>query len=134
MDITVKAKCEVPTRIKEEAVERLEHAARFFDRLVAIETIFSAEPNPRVTDPATVEVTGHTRRHHIRAQGWGPDHRHALDMAVTRFERQLSRYKARMVDRRRVVGGRKPVKVATADPVGDFVFMSPEFVAKTVLP
>lgn len=102
MDIIVKSKnCDVPSRVKDEAVEKLEHATRFFDRLIAIEMVFSAETNPRIAEPAVVEVTARTKGHHIRAEGSGEDHRGAIDVAVAKFERQLARYKARLVDRHR---------------------------------
>lgn len=118
MDVIVKAKCDVSQRVKDEAVERVEHAVRFFDRLHAVEVVFGAENNPRIPAPAAVEVTAHTKGHHIRSQGWGTDHRAALDVAVTRFERQLARYKARLVDRNRR-GARTPVPIAAGAPYLD---------------
>ena len=102
MDIIVKGKnCDVPARLKEEAVSRVEHATRFFDRLLGVEMVFSEEHNPRIPEPAVVEVTARTKGHHIRAEGAAADHRDAIDVALTRFERQLARYKARLVDRRK---------------------------------
>lgn len=100
MDIIVKSKnCDVPSRLKQEARSRLEHATRFYDRLVGLEMVFSEEHNPRIAEPAVVEVTGRTKRHHIRARAAGEDHRRAVEAAVGRFERQLAEYKARLVDR-----------------------------------
>jgi putative sigma-54 modulation protein len=102
VDIIVKAKnCEVSPRLKQEAVSRVEHATRFFDRLLGVEMVFSEEHNPRIPEPAVVEVTARTKGHHIRAEGAASDHRDAIDVAVARFERQLARYKARLVDRRK---------------------------------
>ncbi len=100
MDIIVKAKnCDVPERTKERAVERVQHATRLFDRLTGIEMVFAEEGNPRIPEPATVELTAHAKGTHIRAEGTGPDHKTAVDVAVARFERQLRRYKSRLVDR-----------------------------------
>ena len=102
MDIIVKAKnCDVPARVKEDVVAKVEHATRFFDKLTGVEVVFSEEHNPRIADSAVVEVTARTKGHHIRAEGAATDHRGAVDAAVTRFERQLARYKARQVDRAR---------------------------------
>lgn len=102
MDITIKAKnCDVSNRLKEDVRARVEHATRFFDRLLAVEVVFGEEHNPRIAAPAVVEVTGRTKGHHIRAEGSGSDHRGAVDVAVARFERQLARYKARQQDRYR---------------------------------
>lgn len=102
MDIIVKAKnCDVPARLKEDVVAKVEHATRFFDKLSGVEVVFSEEHNPRIAESAVVEVTARTKGHHIRAEGSASDHRGAVDAAVTRFERQLARYKARQVDRAR---------------------------------
>ena len=102
MDIIVKAKnCDVPARLKEDVVAKVEHATRFFDKLTGVEVVFSEEHNPRIAESAVVEVTARTKGHHIRAEGAAADHRGAVDAAVTRFERQLARYKARQVDRTR---------------------------------
>ena len=100
MDIIVKAKnCDVPSRVKEDVISKVEHATRFFDKLTGVEVVFSEEHNPRIADSAVVEVTARTKGHHIRAEGAATDHRAAVDVAVARFERQLARYKARQVDR-----------------------------------
>lgn len=115
VDIIVKSKnCEVPGKLKEEARSKVAHATRFFDRLDGVEMVFSQEANPRIAEPAVVEITARTKGHHIRAQGAGEDHRSAVDVAVGRFERQLSRYKARLVDRRRGAGRPAPAPAAGA--------------------
>jgi putative sigma-54 modulation protein len=115
LDIIVKTKCEVPARVKKEAVERVEHATRFFGRLRSVEMVFDSEHNTRIPEPAVVEVTARTKGHHIRAEGWAADHRAAVDIAVGKFERQLARYKARMIDRsrRRGTRGSTPAAVRT---------------------
>lgn len=100
MDINVKSKnCDVTPRLKEEVTERVTHATRFFDRLLDVDVVFSEEHNPRIAEPAVVEITARSKGHYVRAQGCATDHRGAVDVAVARFERQLSRYKARQVDR-----------------------------------
>jgi putative sigma-54 modulation protein len=114
VDIIVTAKCDVPARVREEALRKVEHATRFFDRLATVEVVFRSESNPRIAEPASVELTTHARGQYLRAQGWARDHRGALDVAVNRFERQLARYKARLRGRRR--GTRAAVPAAAAMP------------------
>ncbi|MGH8896472.1 MAG: ribosome hibernation-promoting factor, HPF/YfiA family [Egibacteraceae bacterium] len=115
MDVIVKAKnCEVPVRLKEDAVSKVTHATRFFDRVSEIEMVFSEEHNPRIAESARVEVTARTKRHLIRALGSAGDHRGAVDVAVERFERQLVRYKARLIDRSRK-RRRQAAQLAPAD-------------------
>jgi putative sigma-54 modulation protein len=125
VDIIVKAKnCDVPARVKEDVVSKVEHATRFFDKLTGVEVVFSEEHNPRIADSAVVEVTARTKGHHIRAEGAATDHRAAVDVAVTRFERQLARYKARQVDRAR---GRDRSGAPTATPnAGQAAPLAPE--------
>jgi putative sigma-54 modulation protein len=109
VDIIVKSKnCEVPSKLKEEAVEKVEHATRFFDRLLGVEMVFTSESNPRIAHSAVVELTARTKGHHIRAEGAAEDHRAAVDEAVSKFERQLARYKARLVDRSQGRGAKAP--------------------------
>ncbi len=113
MDITVKSKnCDVPPRLKEEAVDRINRATRIYDRLLGVEVVFSEEQNPRIANRAVLELTARTKGHHIRAEGAGADHREATDVAMARFERQLRRYKTRLEDRRR---GRRRPPVPTGD-------------------
>lgn len=101
VDVRVKSKnCDVASRLKEEAVAKVEHATRFFDRLHDVEMLFAAEQNPRIAEPASVELTAWAKGYNVRAEGYGPDHRKAVDMAVERFARQLSRHKSKLVDRR----------------------------------
>lgn len=122
MDIIVKAKnCDVPARVKDEAVERVSHALRFFDRVNGLEMVFSEENNPRIAMPAVVELTARAKGHHIRARGVGEDHRDAVDIVVNRFERQLSRYKARLVDKHRRAGRVLPSDAGLLDTDGDSV-------------
>jgi putative sigma-54 modulation protein len=124
VDIIVKSKnCDVPSKLKSEAVEKVEHATRFFDRLLGVEMVFTSESNPRIANSAVVELTARTKGHHIRAEGSAEDHRAAVDEAVSKFERQLARYKARLVDRNKGRGSRSPVPsgavlTETVDDVG----------------
>lgn len=116
MDIIVKAKnCDVSPRTKDQAVEQVTHALRIFDRLSGLEMVFSEETNPRIPDPAVVELTARAKGHYLRARGAADDHREAVDIAVNRFERQLSRLKARMVDRNRRAGRAVPTDAGLLD-------------------
>lgn len=100
MDIILKTRnCDVGDRLKQDTRERVAHATRIYDRIVGVELVFSEEPNPRIAEPAFVEVTARTKGHHIRAEGAGTDHRAAVDAVIGRFESQLRKYKTRVVDR-----------------------------------
>lgn len=109
MEIVVKTKnCEVPSKIKQEAQERLAHATRFYGRVLEAEAVFAEETRRKVPEPAHVEVMAHIKGHPIRAHATGTDFRSALDIAMERLERRLARYKKRLTDRRR-----RPVAVTS---------------------
>ncbi len=102
MDIILRARnCEVPTKMKEETRRKVEHATRIFDRIMDVEICFSEEHNPRIPNPSSVEITARSKGHTVRAVGAGVDHHEATDEAVARLERQLRRYKTRLVDKGR---------------------------------
>jgi putative sigma-54 modulation protein len=142
LDIIVKSKnCDVPARLKDEAVQRVEKATRFYDRLLGVEMVFSEEHNPRIAEPASVEVTAWTKGHHIRAEGSGEDHRGAIDVVIARFERQLARYKARLVDRSRrsrpaTVNGMGPATGAEsgADDIAPQIVRTKQFEIQPMVP
>ena len=113
VDIILRSRnVDVPDRVKTLAKEKVTHATRIYDRLLGVELVFSSEPNPRIAEPAMVEVTARTKGHQIRAQGAGTDHTTAIDSAVDKFERQLRRYKTRVVDRRQGKGRVAPPPVS----------------------
>lgn len=102
MDIILRARnCEVTGKAKAEARRKVEHATRIYDRVTSLEICFSEEHNPRIPNPAAVEITARTKGHTVRAVGSGGDHHEATDQAIARLERQLRRYKTRLVDSRR---------------------------------
>jgi putative sigma-54 modulation protein len=136
VDIIVKSKrCDVPERVKDDARSRVAHATRFYDRLSAVEVVLSAEVNPRIADRATVEVAGRVRGRWIRAEAAAPDHRAAIELAVTRFERQLVRLKARRVARHhgRARHGVAPRRILTpAAPIALAQPTPPPLITETV--
>lgn len=105
MDIAIRVRNgDIHAKLKEEAIERVNHATRIFDKLVSAEVLFDEENNPRIANAATVEITSHARRHVIRGVGQAEDHRSALDIAIDKYERALRKYKERLVEGRRKVG------------------------------
>lgn len=122
MDIIVKAKnCDVSERLREDAVERVAHALRFYDRLDGVEVVFRSESTSGTPESAVVELSARAKGRSIRARGAAGDHRGAIDAVLARFERQLRRFKARQVDGRRRAGRAQPTDAQLLDvpDVGD---------------
>ena len=120
MEIVVKSRnCDVPSKVKREAEERLAHATRFFDRVLEVEAVFAEEARRKIPEPAHVEVSAHIKGHLIRAHASGTDYRNALDVAMERLERQLARHKKRLMDRRRRPAATAPAAAPEPAPVLD---------------
>jgi putative sigma-54 modulation protein len=97
-------------RIAEEKVAR---SVRVFEDAGPIDIEFTDEPNPRQTDErCRVEITTKAAGHLVRVEAVAFDHRSALDLAVDKLERQLSRLKGRLVERHRR-GGDKQLNSAS---------------------
>jgi putative sigma-54 modulation protein len=98
-------------RVVEEKVAR---SARAFEDLGAVDIEFTDEANPRQADErCRVEITTKAAGQLVRVEAAAFDHRSALDLAVDKLERQLSRLKERLVQRHRR-GGDKQLNSASA--------------------
>jgi putative sigma-54 modulation protein len=97
-------------RVAEEKVAR---SVRVFEDAGPIDVEFTDEPNPRQADErCRVEITTKAAGHLVRVEAVAFDHRSALDLAVDKLERQLSRLKGRLVERHRR-GGDKQLNSAS---------------------
>ena len=98
-------------RIAEEKVAR---SARSFEGAGPIGVEFTDEANPRQADErCRVEITTKAAGQLVRVEAAAFDHRSALDLAVDKLERQLSRLKERLVERHRR-GGDKQLNSTSA--------------------
>jgi putative sigma-54 modulation protein len=84
------------------AEDKVGHAARLFDDAYSADVEFSGEQNPRITEEKyRVEITATAAGQMVRVEAAGFDQRAALEGALDKFERQLSRLKERLVARHR---------------------------------
>jgi putative sigma-54 modulation protein len=87
------------------AEEKVARSVRVFEDAGPIDVEFTDEQNPRLAgERCRVEITAKAAGHVVRVEAAGFDHRSALDLAVDKFERQLSRLKGRLVERHRRAG------------------------------
>lgn len=68
---------------------------------LTIEVVLSHDRNPAIPNHNHVEITGFFRDYKLRVEEAAPDMYEAIDLAVDRFERQLRKYKTRLLSRRR---------------------------------
>jgi putative sigma-54 modulation protein len=111
---------ELNDRLRDYASGKLSKTQRFFERIIKMNVELSEERNPRVKLKHRVEVTVKTPRETLRAHGAGSDYFAAIDQAAERLERQLTKFKGRLVGRRHPHGepasnGRRPERPEVPD-------------------
>jgi putative sigma-54 modulation protein len=115
MDITVTGrKMTVSDALKEYVVEKIGSAVKVFNiSPMAAEVVLRKERNPANPKPAIAEVTIRTKGHIIRTEESEEDMYAAIDVASAKVERQLRKYKTRVVDRR--LHGKKLAEVLAVE-------------------
>lgn len=127
MDITVTGrKMQVTDAIREYAEEKIEAACKVFDiDPMSAEVVLHVEKNPSNPKSAVAEVTLRTKKHIVRVEEAAEDMYAAIDIAADKTERQLRKYKTKVVDRR--VRARQGIEgVAAPDDLPPVDFLSPE--------
>ncbi|WP_433610566.1 ribosome hibernation-promoting factor, HPF/YfiA family [Dactylosporangium sp. CA-139114] len=130
MDIVVKGRnVEVPDHYRQHVAEKLQKIERYDHKLISVDVELFHERNPRQSDHCQrVEITCYSRGPVIRAEACAADFYSALDVAISKLDRRLSR----AADRRRVHRGRHaPVSVAAA--TASLAFTPPERYTATAL-
>ena len=82
------------------AEEKLQKLDRFSDQIVDAKVVMSYATNENTTDPARVEVQLNVPNGIVRAEESGLDTYAAIDQVVDKLERQLKRFKGRLLARR----------------------------------
>jgi len=93
---------EIADDVRDLARDKVEHAARIFDDITAVDVEFSENSNPRLTDARyRVEITSAAAGQIVRVEAEAFDARAALDTASDTYERQLRKLKERLIQRSR---------------------------------
>lgn len=103
MDVRVHARnVSLEDGFRDQVVERVTHACRFFDHITKVDVELTEEQNPRrAPEKYRLEITANAAGHLLRIESGAPTPDSALDDAVHRFEQQLRRLKERLVARSR---------------------------------
>ena len=102
MDIVVSGRnVQITDTVKEAIRQKVGTLDRFVAGLDRADVVFKEERNPRIEAPENVEVTLEGHGHHIRAKSTGRDQLHAVDLAVTKLEKQLRKLKTQVEKRHR---------------------------------
>jgi putative sigma-54 modulation protein len=103
VDVRVHGKnVRVEGKVASLANEKVSHAGRIFDDGSVADVELSELRNPRSSgERFKVEITTHTAGNTVRVMAMAPDALAALDLASSKFERQLRRLKERLIQRSR---------------------------------
>jgi len=102
MNITVTGrKMTVSDPLRAYVEEKISNSVKVFNiSPMVAEVVLRKERNPANPRPATVEVTIRTKGHIIRTEESEEDMYAAIDVAAAKVERQLRKYKTKVVDRK----------------------------------
>lgn len=117
MDVTISGRnVDVPADVQDAVRAKIGNLDRFIHGLDRAAVVFRAEKNPRIADKEQIEVTLEGHGHHVRCKVSGVDQHQAVDLAVSKLEKQLRKVKTKTERRRRGAGSRDS-KMAEPVPV-----------------
>jgi putative sigma-54 modulation protein len=115
MQVTVTGRhMHVTDPIRAYAEEKIGRIAKVFDaEPMNADLVIRVEKNPANPTPAVAEITLRMKRAVVRAEEAAVDMYAAIDLAADKAERQMRRYKSRIIDKRN--HGQQVVKTAPGD-------------------
>jgi len=102
MEVTVTGrKMTISDALRSYVEGKIENAVKVFNiSPMSAEVVLRKEKNPANPKPAIAEVTLYTKGHIIRTEEAEEDMYAAIDVAAAKVERQLRKYKTKVLDRR----------------------------------
>jgi putative sigma-54 modulation protein len=99
--------------IRSYAEEKISKVAKIHDRDdMSVDVVLHVEKNPSNKNKDVAEVTARMKGMVVRAEEAAPDMYQAIDLVSEKLERQMRRYKTKLVDRR---NGKTAVRTAPGD-------------------
>lgn len=91
---------EVTDAMRQYAQDKLDKLDRIWDQIIDARVVMSYDSNKNAANPAKVEVQVNVPGGIIRAEERGLDTYAAVDLVVDKLERQLRRFKGRLISQR----------------------------------
>lgn len=91
---------EITDAMRSYAEDKLDKLNRFSDQIVDAKVVMSYASNGSVSEPAKVEVQLNVPNGIVRAEEHGQDTYTAIDKVIDKLERQLKRFKGRIIAKR----------------------------------
>ena len=114
---------EVTDAMRSYAEEKLEKLDRFSDQIVDAKVVMSYAEDGDAVNPARVEVQVNVPNGIVRAEEGGQDTYAAIDLVVDKLERQLKRFKGRLLARRNETVPPEPEPLPEIEPEQSDVFL-----------
>ena len=114
MQITITGRhMPVTEKLRSYAQEKISKVAKIHDRDdMSVDVVLHVEKNPSNKNKDVAEVTAHMKGLVVRAEEAAPDMYAAIDLVSEKLERQMRKYKTKLVDRR---NGKTAVRTAPGD-------------------
>ncbi|MCL2756635.1 MAG: ribosome-associated translation inhibitor RaiA [Coriobacteriia bacterium] len=120
MEITVTGrKMTISDSLRTYVEDKIGNSVKVFNITpMSAEVVLRMEKNPANPNPAVVEVTLYTKGHIIRTVVADEDMYTAIDVAAAKVERQLRKYKTKVIDKRQQVKKqREPLWAGAIDSI-----------------
>jgi putative sigma-54 modulation protein len=106
MELILKSRnIELNDEIRERANQKIrDRALKYFDKVTKIELELRLEKNPKIVLNNIAEVTVFTPGEIIRSESAGSDVFEAIDKVANKLERQIKRYRNKLIQKRRKSG------------------------------
>ncbi|MDD5621566.1 MAG: ribosome-associated translation inhibitor RaiA [Actinomycetota bacterium] len=142
MEFIIKSKnIELDEKIRNYAERKIkDKIVKILDKVIKLEIKFTYEKNPRINLNNLVEVTVFTAGAVIRATDSGTDAFEAVDKVNSKLERQVKKYRDKLIDRGRKSGSQSDTGLmgeeleVVEDEIDESIVKTKTFILKPVLP
>ncbi|MFA5014154.1 MAG: ribosome-associated translation inhibitor RaiA [Actinomycetota bacterium] len=142
MEFIIKSKnIELDEKIRNYAERKIkDKIVKILDKVIKLEIKFTYEKNPRINLNNLVEVTVFTAGAVIRATDSGTDAFEAIDKVNSKLERQVRKYRDKLIDRGRKSSSQSDTGLTgegfevAEDEVDESIVKTKTFILKPVLP
>jgi putative sigma-54 modulation protein len=123
MEITVTGrKLTISDALRDYVEEKIGNSVKVFNITpMSAEVVLRKEKNPANPRPAVAEVTLFTKGHVIRTEEQEEDMYAAIDVAAAKVERQLRKYKTKVLDRRHAAKKLAEALPEPVEPIKEFI-------------
>lgn len=110
LDIRIKSRnIELTDALREYTLDKIKKVRKYFDGILEMEVELTYEKNPSISQNHIAEVTVFTKGPLIRAVVASPDMYASIDQVVDKLERQIKKYKGKLIDRTQQPRSTEPV-------------------------